>query len=53
MGFFRDTYAGPDTVRLLRCVGHLHVAAMGMWVQDAKTGDMICNGIGTHGTEPA
>lgn len=52
MDFFGDAYAGPDTVRLLRCVGHLHIAAIGMWLEDAETGEVICSGVGTHGTDP-
>mmetsp|Transcript_32797 Transcript_32797/g.96678 ORF Transcript_32797/g.96678 Transcript_32797/m.96678 type:complete len:894 (-) Transcript_32797:282-2963(-) len=52
MEFFGEDYAGPETVRLLRCVGHLHIAALGMWIEDAKTGEVICDGHGTHGTGP-
>lgn len=50
--FFGDAYDGPDTVRLLRCVAHMHIAAIGMWLQDAETGEMLCNGVGTHGDDP-
>ena len=51
-GIFGEDYAGPETVRLLRCVGHLHIAALGMWIEDATTGEVICDGHGTHGTGP-
>ena len=47
MEFFGDEYAGPSTVRFFRCVGHLHIAALGMWLVDAETGQMICNGEGS------
>lgn len=52
MEFFGKDYAGPETVRLLRCVGHLHIAALGMWIEDATTGEIICDGTGTYGTGP-
>merc|ERR1719183_3283993 len=55
MEFFGAKYGeagGPSTVKLLRCVGHLHIAAIGMWLEDADTGEMICSGEGTHGTGP-
>mmetsp|Transcript_32533 Transcript_32533/g.79238 ORF Transcript_32533/g.79238 Transcript_32533/m.79238 type:complete len:860 (+) Transcript_32533:198-2777(+) len=52
MEFFSGPYAGPDTVRVFRCVGHLHVAAIGMWLYDVETGAAICNGTTTYGTDP-
>ncbi|KAL3942896.1 MAG: hypothetical protein SGARI_000109 [Bacillariaceae sp.] len=52
MEFFGPDYSGPDTVRLFRCVGHLHVAAIGMWLEDVETGEMLCSGEGTYGTNP-
>ena len=52
MEFFGNDYSGPEMVRLLRCVGHLHIAALGMWLEDAETGEVICAGEGTYGTEP-
>jgi hypothetical protein len=52
MEFFGEDYSGPDTVRLFRCVGHLHVAAIGMWLEDMETGEMLCSGEGTYGTDP-
>jgi len=42
----------PDTVRLFRCVGHLHIAALGMWLEDAETGEMLCSGGVTYGDSP-
>ena len=50
--FFGGDYDGPDTVRIFRCVGHLHVAAIGMWLEDAVTGENICANIGNYGTDP-
>eukprot|EP00808_Paulinella_micropora_P018126 g22576.t1 len=50
--FFQNDYTGPKTVRLFRCVGHLHVAAIGMWLIDAETGQTLCENIGVHGTDP-
>lgn len=52
MEFFSGPYSGPDTVRVFRCVGHLHVAAEGMWLYDAVTGDTICSGDAFYGTDP-
>lgn len=52
-GFFAFDYDGPDTVRLFRCVGHLHVAAIGMWLEDAETGEMLCSGEGSYGSDPS
>lgn len=50
--FFAGDYDGPDTVRIFRCVGHLHVAAIGMWLEDAITGETICSNLGHYGTDP-
>lgn len=47
MEFFGDDYAGPETVKFLRCVGHLHIAAIGMWLEDTETGRVICDGEGS------
>lgn len=52
-GFFAGDYSGPDEVRLFRCVGHLHVAAIGMWLEDAVTGEKLCSGVGSYGTDPS
>jgi len=52
MEFFGEAYAGPNKVKFMRCVGHLHIAALGMWLQDAETGMMICSGEGTYGQNP-
>ena len=53
MEFFSGPYAGPETVSVFRCVGHLHVAAIGMWLYDIETGTTICNGTTTYGTDPS
>jgi hypothetical protein len=50
--FFQGPYAGPDTVQLLRCVAHLHVAAIEMWLEDVETGERICDGMTTYGKDP-
>merc|ERR1719343_80873 len=50
--FFGADYYGPETVKLLRCVGHLHVAAIRMWIEDAETGEILCDGIGGYGADP-
>jgi hypothetical protein len=52
MEFFGRDYDGPDTVKIFRCLGHLHVAAIGMWLEDVETGEMLCNGEGFYGTDP-
>lgn len=51
--FFGDAYYGPEEVRLFRCVAHLHVAAMGMYLEDSETGERLCNGETQYGTDPA
>lgn len=50
--FFEGDYSGPDEVQLLRCVSHLHVAAIGQWLEDAETGEVLCAGETTYGTNP-
>eukprot|EP00928_Gymnodinium_smaydae_P095549 TRINITY_DN8240_c0_g1_i5.p1 TRINITY_DN8240_c0_g1~~TRINITY_DN8240_c0_g1_i5.p1 ORF type:complete len:775 (+),score=117.92 TRINITY_DN8240_c0_g1_i5:216-2327(+) len=40
--FFGQLYHGPKRVKLLRCVGHLHVAAVTMRLEDAETGEILC-----------
>ena len=37
---------------MLRCVGHLHVAAIGTWLEDAETGEILCQGETVYGTDP-
>lgn len=53
MDFFAGDYSGPEIVKLFRCVGHLHVAAIGMWLEDAFTGERLCDGQGFYGKDPA
>jgi hypothetical protein len=48
--FFSEDYHGPDTVKILRCVGHLHIASIGMWLEDAVTGETLCQGDTEYGT---
>ena len=50
--FFQGDYSGPAEVQLLRCVAHLHVAAIGQWLEDAETGDVLCQGETVYGTNP-
>lgn len=52
MEFFGADYNGPDEVKLFRCVGHLHVAAIGMYLEDAETGEKLCTGDGFYGEDP-
>lgn len=50
--YFGRQYDGPQAVGLLRCVGHLHVAALGMWMEDAETGERLCEGTVQYGEDP-
>ncbi|CAB9526116.1 Warthog protein [Seminavis robusta] len=50
--FFQGDYSGPEEVQLLRCVAHLHVAAIGQWLEDAETGELLCSGETIYGTNP-
>jgi hypothetical protein len=50
--FFRGPYSGPENVQLLRCVAHLHIAAKEMWLEDYETGERLCDGQTTYGTDP-
>merc|ERR1719343_892132 len=50
--FFGEKYHGPENVKLLRCVGHLHLAALRMWMEDADTGEILCDGVGGYGNDP-
>jgi len=50
--FFNGNYSGPAEVPLLRCVSHLHVAAIGQWLEDAETGEVLCSGETVYGTNP-
>eukprot|EP00931_Biecheleriopsis_adriatica_P005247 TRINITY_DN10677_c0_g1_i1.p1 TRINITY_DN10677_c0_g1~~TRINITY_DN10677_c0_g1_i1.p1 ORF type:complete len:800 (-),score=118.75 TRINITY_DN10677_c0_g1_i1:7-2406(-) len=50
--FFGKLYSGGDQVALLRCVGHAHVAALGMWIEDATTGKVLCTHSMHYGTQP-
>ena len=50
--FFEKDFSGPEEIVLLRCVGHLHVAAIGTWLEDAETGEILCQGETTYGTDP-
>lgn len=50
--FFQGPYKGPQTVQLLRCVAHLHIAAIEMWLEDYATGERLCDGQTTYGTDP-
>ena len=50
--FFQRDYAGPGEVELLRCVAHLHVASIDMWLEDMETGERLCDGKTFYGTDP-
>jgi len=52
-GFFPGAqYVGPDIMEIYRCAGHLHIAAIGMWLTDAITGDVICHNDVEYGSDP-
>jgi hypothetical protein len=58
MEFFGDKYqdgtnGAMEDVTLLRCVAHLHIASMGMWLIDAVTNETLCEGVTQYGTNPA
>jgi len=50
--FFQQDYSGPEEVQLLRCVAHLHVASIDMWLEDMETGEKLCDGQTFYGTDP-
>lgn len=50
--FFQNDYSGPDEVQLLRCVAHLHVASIDMWLEDMETGEKLCDGQTFYGKDP-
>jgi len=50
--FFGADYYGPEEVKLFRCIGHLHVAAIGMHLEDVETGERLCDGEGFYGEDP-
>jgi len=52
-GFFERDYSGTGEVQLIRCVAHLHVAAIDMWLEDVETGQRLCDGETTYGKDPA
>lgn len=41
----RIDYSAPQThdMQIVRCAAHLHIAALGMWMYDAVTGEEICS----------
>jgi len=49
-GFFQELYSGPDIVRIVRCVGHQHIAALGIWLYDAETNETLCESFPVYGT---
>mmetsp|Transcript_9242 Transcript_9242/g.13475 ORF Transcript_9242/g.13475 Transcript_9242/m.13475 type:complete len:782 (-) Transcript_9242:237-2582(-) len=52
-GFFPGAkYTGQDLVKVHRCIGHLHVAALGMWLYDDKTNELICHNDVEYGDDP-
>jgi len=52
-GFFPGaTYTGTDLMEIHRCIGHLHIAALGMWLYDDLTDELICHNDVTYGTDP-
>jgi len=45
-------YTGTDMMEIHRCAGHLHIAAIGMWLTDALTGEIICYNDVEYGSDP-
>lgn len=52
VSFFAGPYNGPDEVVILRCVAHMHVAAITQYLEDAETGERFCTGNAVYGTTP-
>jgi hypothetical protein len=52
-GFFAEAYHGPDDVEIHRCIGHMHLGAIEQWVEDSRTGEIICHHQAVYGTNPA
>jgi len=50
-GYFQNDYDGPETVKILRCVGHLHVGGVAMYLEDTVTGKTICAETARYGTD--
>ncbi|CAB9508494.1 Stress up-regulated Nod 19 [Seminavis robusta] len=50
--FFAGPYNCPDEVAILRCVAHVHVAAVTQFLEDAETGERFCTSDPTYGTNP-
>lgn len=52
-GFFPGArYRGSDLVEIHRCIGHMHIAALGMWLYDSITGEVICHNNVEYGNDP-
>lgn len=52
-GYFPGaTFTGNNLLEVHRCIGHLHVAALGMWLYDDLTGELLCHNDVEYGTDP-
>eukprot|EP00586_Coscinodiscus_wailesii_P006398 CAMPEP_0172490104 /NCGR_PEP_ID=MMETSP1066-20121228/20448_1 /TAXON_ID=671091 /ORGANISM="Coscinodiscus wailesii, Strain CCMP2513" /LENGTH=778 /DNA_ID=CAMNT_0013258417 /DNA_START=99 /DNA_END=2435 /DNA_ORIENTATION=- len=52
-GFFQGArYTGNDLVKIHRCIGHLHIAALGMWLYDDVTNELLCHNDVEYGDDP-
>jgi len=50
--FFAELYSGPEEASVLRCVGHQHIAAFGMWLTVNATGESLCESLPVYGSTP-
>lgn len=50
--FFGGKYTGSGLMKLHRCVGHLHIGALGMWMYDDQTNELLCENKVTYGDDP-
>jgi len=52
-GFFPGAkYTGQGLVKIHRCIGHLHIAAIGMWLYDDATNEVLCHNDVEYGDDP-
>merc|ERR1711862_429323 len=52
MGFPGARYVGNDLLEIHRCIGHLHIAALGMWLYDDLSNELICHSDVEYGDDP-
>lgn len=49
---YERRYDGPDTLKIHRCTGHMHIGAIEQRIENAVTGEIICTSKATYGTDP-